>query len=207
MKFPRNRREAGLASTEWAGIGSGVVLIALAVTVLKGGVWEQSPIPGIDFSTSRMLINIGLILILFPLIRVFYIAPFKAAIESRNNDLERTFTEAEQLRASMEQLRKDYEQRLAATEASAREQIQAQIREAQVLRQTLMAEATQKADALLQQAHDQIEQEKSKAIVDIRSAVVDLTLSATEKIIGDNMDSARNRRLVEEFIAGVEVAR
>ena len=43
----------------------------------------------------------------------------------------------------------------------AREQIQAQIREAQTLRQTLMAEATQKADAMVEQARAQIEQEKA----------------------------------------------
>jgi hypothetical protein len=36
---------------------------------------------------------------------------------------------------------------------------------------------------------------------------VDLTLAAAERVIGENMTTERNRRLVEDFIEKVEVAR
>jgi F-type H+-transporting ATPase subunit b len=107
----------------------------------------------------------------------------------------------------MDQLKKDYEQRLAVTEASAKEQIQAQIREAQNLRQTLMTEATERADALLAQAQLEIEQEKTKALLEIRTSIVDLTLLATEKVIGESLNDARSKKLIEDFITQVEVAR
>jgi F-type H+-transporting ATPase subunit b len=195
----------------WTGAEIGKLVIGLAVIAagieLKGGFWDQPLIPGLDFAWQRSIVTIGVLIVLFPVVNNYFLVPLKEAIDTRNNELERTFTEAEELRTSMDQLRKDYEQRLAATEASAREQIQAQIREAQNLRQTLMTEATEKADALLEQARAQIEQEKAKAIVDIRTAVVDLTLTAAEKVIGANLDDKRNRQLVEDFISSVEVAR
>jgi F-type H+-transporting ATPase subunit b len=203
-KYDR-RRQGGWSSGELIKLVIGLAVIAFGAYI-HGGFWDQPLIPGLDFAWQRSIVTIGVLIVLFPVIRNYFIVPLQEAIDTRNSELERTFTEAEELRASMDQLRRDYEQRLAATEASAREQIQAQIREAQNLRQTLMAEATQKADALVAQAEAQIEQEKSRALLEIRTAVVDLTMAATEKVIGANLDEARNRKLIEEFIAGVEVA-
>jgi F-type H+-transporting ATPase subunit b len=188
------------------GVVVGLVLIVGMIGFGNTPILQQSPIPGIDFSLQRTLINLGLILLLLPVIEALYIKPLKAAIDDRNRELERTFADAEDLRTKMTELRRDYESRLAATEASAREQIQAQIKDAQALRQTLAAEATAKADALLEAAHAQIEQDKNRALLEIRSVVVDLTLTATEKLLGETMDTARNRKLVEDFITGVEVA-
>jgi len=106
----------------------------------------------------------------------------------------------------MKKLRTEYEARMVATEADARSQIQNQIKEAQNLRQQLMSEAAERADVLIRQAQLEIENEKAHAIATIRTHVVDLTLAAAEKVIGENMDSDKNRRLIAEFIDTVEVA-
>ena len=103
-------------------------------------------------------------------------------------------------------MKSDYETRLTETEAEARFQIQNQIKEAQNLRQQLVAEATERADAMVRQAQLEIDQEKAHAIATIRTHVVDLSLAAAEKVIGENMDNAKNRRLIAEFIDTVEVA-
>jgi F-type H+-transporting ATPase subunit b len=138
-------------------------------------------------------------------INALYVKPVKQAIDERNSELIKTFTEAEQLRAEMGKMRSDYEKRLAETEADARTQIQAQIKEAQQLRQSLMSEAAAKADELVKRATQEIEAERARVMTDLRLEVVNLTLSATEKLLGENMDSAKNRRLVEEYIDKIEV--
>ncbi len=162
---------------------------------------------GIPLDLGITIAVIGVFLILFPVINFFYVTPLQEAIGTRNNDLERTFSEAEDLRNEMQTMRTDYERRLAETEASAREQIQNQIKEAQNLRQSLMSEAADKADELVRKAQQEIEQERDRLINDIRVHVVDLTLQATEKVIGENMDSAKNRKLVADFIENLEVAK
>ncbi len=174
-------------------------------TNFKPAVLESLKQQGLPISPGETIATIGVLLILFPLVNEFFIKPLQQAIQERNSQLEKTFAEVEQLRDEMTKMKTDYESRLTATEANAREQIQNQIREAQVLRQTLTAEATQKADQLLEQARQQIEQEKQTAILQLRSVVVDLTLGATEKLIGENLDDARNRRLIESFMT-TEVA-
>ena len=148
---------------------------------------------------------IGMFLALFPLLNMFYFKPLGDAIHGRTANLEATFKEAEDLRAEMTTMRSEYEQRLVQTEASAREQIQAQIKEAQVLRDTLRSEAVQQAESLKKKAIEEIEQEKQNILTDLRFHVVNLTLTATEKLVGQSVDSETNRRLVEEFIDKVEV--
>ncbi|HZH97916.1 MAG TPA: hypothetical protein VEX38_03015, partial [Fimbriimonadaceae bacterium] len=87
----------------------------------------------------------------------------------------------------------------------AREQIQSEVRIAQELAQTLRAEAASQVEQLKQRAQQEIEQDKNRVMNELRLEVVNLTLSATERILGENMDTDKNRRLVQDFIDKVEV--
>ena len=156
--------------------------------------------PGITVAT------IGVLLITFPAIAAFYTKPLKASLDERNGNLESTFQEVESLRNEMTAMKSDYEKKLAASESDAREKINAQIKEAQALRQTLMAEAASKSDALIKQAQEEIAGEKSKALREIQVHVTDMALLAAEKVVGKNMDTDTNRKLVADFIKDLEVA-
>jgi F-type H+-transporting ATPase subunit b len=159
---------------------------------------------GLQLDFGMTIATIGIFLVLFPLIDSFFLVPLRDAIQDRNTNLERTFAEAEELRSEMSRMRSDYEKRLVETEAEARAHIQAQIREAQELRTTLMQEAASKTEALVSQAEADIAAERDRLISDLRGHVVDLALAAAEKVIGENMDSEKNRRMVDEFISRVE---
>lgn len=191
--------------------------IIIGLALMLGGTYVSVKVPipaleqfakqGVPIDLGQTIAAIGVLLFLFPVINTFFVGPLSTAINSRTTDLEKTFSEAEDLRSEMKQMKSDYEQRLAATEADAREKIQAQIKEAQQLRQTLMAESAEKADQYLKKAMEEIDQERNRLMTELRISVVDLTLKATEKVIGENLDSAKNRKLISEFIDQMEVAR
>jgi len=162
---------------------------------------------GIPIDLGSTIATVGVLLIVFPLIKMFFTDPLSQAIGERNENLEHTFAEAESLRAEMTKTRTEYEARLVAAEASAREHIEAQIKEAQKLRQTLMNEAATRADAMIEKAQQEIASEREKILTGLRNQVVELSLVAAERIIGENMDNDRNRKLVEEFVSGLEVTR
>lgn len=189
--------------------------IVIGAGLMVGGGWmsknvkidffKQLEEQGILLDPGKTLSIIGVMLILFPVVRSFFITPLNDAISTRNHELESTFGEAENLRSEMLTMKADYDKRLAATEANAREQIQAQIREAQTLRDQLKAEATSQAEEYKKRAMSEIDAEKQRVIGDLRLHVVNLTLQATEKVLGENMDNDRNRKLVEDFIDKMEV--
>ena len=203
MANQKSRLLRGSSTTSILGVVVGLVLIGIGVTVLKD--MEPELLQGIDLNVGKLVTMIGVVLVLLPVVSMLFVTPLRAAIDERNNELESTFTEADELRKRMETMRSEYEARLQQSEAQARDQIQASIREAQNLRTQLMAEATQRADEMLQRATQEIEGEKQKALAEIRLHVVDLTLLAAEKVLGENIDSDKNRRLVGEFIDKVEV--
>ena len=160
---------------------------------------------GIPLDPSMTIAVIGVFLILFKVVEFFFIVPLADAINERNRNLEQTFSEAEQLKSDMQKMRTDYEARLTKTEADARDRIQQEVKKAQDLRASITAEAGAKADEMIKKAQDEIGQEKAKALVEIRTHVVDLTLQASAKVVGENMDNARNRKLIEDFIQNLEV--
>lgn len=160
---------------------------------------------GLPLNPGITLATLGVLLIVMPVVKYFYTTPLKNAIDERNHNLEATFSEVESLRNEMTTMKSDYEKRLAATEADAREKINAQIKEAQTLRQSLMAEAASKSDALIKQAQEEIASEKAKVLGELRTHVTDLALTAAEKVVGANMDTATNRKLIADFVADLEV--
>ncbi len=192
------------------------VMAVIGAVLMVGGTYFSLKLPnplaklgemGIPIDLGSTIATVGVLLIVFPLIKMFFTDPLSQAIGERNENLEHTFAEAESLRAEMTKTRTEYEARLVAAEASAREHIEAQIKEAQKLRQTLMNEAATRADAMIEKAQQEIASEREKILTGLRNQVVELSLVAAERIIGENMDTDRNRKLVDEFVNGLEVTR
>jgi F-type H+-transporting ATPase subunit b len=184
---------------------AGFVMIVAGVFIKDQPWTTPAMFKDLGLDLGKTAINIGFFLLFIQVINIYFWKPLSEAMHDRESELEKTFTEAEDLRTRMDSMKAEYEQRLAATEAEARETIQTQIKEAQDLRQKLMSEAAEKADELVRKAEQEIDQERTRVLTELRIKAVDLTLAATEKLIGENMDSDKNRRLVTEFIDKVEV--
>ena len=60
-----------------------------------------------------------------------------------------------------------------------------------------------KADEMLEKAKTQINAEREAAINDIKAVAVEISLAAATKVIGKNLDSDDNRKLVDEALEGV----
>jgi F-type H+-transporting ATPase subunit b len=160
---------------------------------------------GLDLNLGKTLFMLGVLWIVFPAITTFYLKPLQDAIDERNNALESTFAEAEQLRTDMSKMKGDYERQLAETEAAARTQIQEEISKAQELRRNLEATAAAAAEEMKRKASAEIATERERVLTELRVKTVDLTLAATERLIGENMNDERNRKLIQEFIDKAEV--
>jgi F-type H+-transporting ATPase subunit b len=171
------------------------------VIKFQKGLAEQ----GIPLEPGKTVASIGVFLILFKVIESFFIVPLRDAINARNGELEATFSEVESLRSEMNTMKSDYEKRIVETEADARDKIQSQIKEAQDLRSTLVAEANAAKDSMMAKAQEELAAEKEKIMNSLRVEVVNMTLAATEKLVGKSVDSDTNRKLVADFIEKAEV--
>jgi F-type H+-transporting ATPase subunit b len=142
---------------------------------------------------------VGFVLLLV-LLKRFLWAPVTSYLEQRQMDIAQTYDKVEHTRQEMERLRSEYEQRLASIEAEARAQIQQAVKEAQEVREHILAEARQQAEKMIRDAEEAIRYEREKALAEMRTQVVDLTLLATSRILQESVADARHRKMVEDFI-------
>jgi F-type H+-transporting ATPase subunit b len=58
---------------------------------------------------------------------------------------------------------------------------------------------------MLERAKREIETEKERAIAQLRREAVDLAIAGASKVIEENLDSKKNRQLVESFLGSLTV--
>jgi F-type H+-transporting ATPase subunit b len=56
---------------------------------------------------------------------------------------------------------------------------------------------------MLERARREIETERDRAIAQLRKEAVDLALAGASKVIEQNLESQKNRQLVESYLASI----
>jgi F-type H+-transporting ATPase subunit b len=96
------------------------------------------------------------------------------------------------------------QQRIAGMMEDARQQAQQTLDQAlkagEHIRTEIEQEGRDRARQLIEQAQTRIQQEVAQARNELRREVADLAIMAAERVIGTSLDSATNRRLIDEFV-------
>ena len=126
-----------------------------------------------------------------------------AALDEREKRIGDAIAAAEQARQEAEEVLREHRQKLAAADEEAR-QVVAEAREAGAnLRQTIVSQAREEAERMLDQARTSIESEKRAAIAELRRETASLAVQAAGALIDANLDDEKNRGLVDDFIARI----
>jgi F-type H+-transporting ATPase subunit b len=129
--------------------------------------------------------------------------PLLNILDERRAEIRDTYDQLDKDRAEMARIRQEYEERLAGIEAEARNRIQEAIKEAQVLRDGLIADARKQAETIVQRGRTETERERQKAFLEMRQQVATLAVLAAGKVIGESLDAQRHSKLVDDFISTV----
>jgi F-type H+-transporting ATPase subunit b len=136
----------------------------------------------------------------------FAFKPVAKMLGDRQARIEQGLNDAEQARKDRESAEQE---RLAALAEARRESNEILARAQKIAQETRDADiaATRtELERLRSKATEEIEGEKQKALQELRSEVADLALAAAGKVVGESMTDARQRKLVEEFLASTPVA-
>lgn len=97
----------------------------------------------------------------------------------------------------------DYEKRLAEADEEARKRIDEAVARAEESAQGIRDAAEGEAQQIRQRAMQDMEAERNRILADMRGQVAALAMAAANKLVGEAMDEARQRRLVNDFFAKV----
>jgi F-type H+-transporting ATPase subunit b len=167
--------------------------------------------PAVEAKTNNFLVPNGTFIfewIVFILLLVFLarkiIPVIVRAIDQRQETIRKQFDEAEAARQRLEKAEQDYAEALAETRREAsRLREQAQAERAEIVDEA-RSEAQRRVDEMLETASERVATERQQAILALRNEIGELAMTLSERIVHDSLRrDARQRKLVEDFIAGV----
>jgi F-type H+-transporting ATPase subunit b len=142
--------------------------------------------------------------ITFFALRKYAFGPIQKTIDTRRDRIREAVEEADNARNEAREL---LEQNKAIL-AQARNESAEILAEARKVAESQAARAKEEAEAerqrRLEETRKQIDAETARAIDQIRSEVADLTVEATQRVVGKVLDSEDQRRLIEEAIDGLD---
>jgi F-type H+-transporting ATPase subunit b len=156
-----------------------------------------------DINPGLIVWTIITFLIVLAILRWTAWKPLLAALTSREEKVRSSLEQAEKARQDAQRLLDENQRQLARAE----EQSQRIIREGREMGEKLKVEIVEKADAssrhMIEQAKDEISREKEKALTQLRSEVADLAIAATGKLLDANLDTPKQRQLLDAAIREV----
>ena len=143
-------------------------------------------------------------LVLLALLAKFAWTPLLDALESRQASIRKSLDDAAQARQDLERLRQDSQQIIREARIEAESIITKSRGDAERLRAEMKEKARAEADAVVRNAERQIQLETTRALQQIRTEAVDLSVMIASKIIQRNLSKEDNERLIEEALKQVQ---
>lgn len=157
----------------------------------------------LDLNPGLIIWTIVTFLVAMLILRRYAWKPLLGALAAREEKIRSQLEQAEHAQAEAQRLLEEHRQALAAAE----EQSQRIIREGRSLADQMKADILEKANTsartMIDQAKGEIQREKDSALEHLRAEVADLAILAAGKILDANLDTPKQRKLVDAVIQDI----
>lgn len=169
----------------------------------EGGGFNPLDLSGIG-GTFWTLVIFGIALV--PIWKLV-MGPITRALEERDEKAAAGLAAAQKASEEAQSARAAVEAQLRQAQLEAAKIVDAARGRAEVVERELKETAGREAQALLTRAKSEIQAEQAKALSAIRTQVVEVSMQAAGKVLGRSVNSADDRRIVEELVSGVSKER
>ena len=172
----------------------------LAVMLQESG---GETFPLFSLNTGVMIWTIIIFLGLVLVLGKWAWKPILGALEARERRIQEILDAAARDREEAEKALEEHRRQLAEGRQQA-QQILAEGRQAaERVKQDMLEAARKQREEELARAQDEIRREKDAAVDQLRREAVDLSLAAASKLLERRLDSAEDRRIVQEYLAAL----
>lgn len=179
--------------------------LALAPAVARAAETGEKP-NLLSPSGGLMFWTLLIFIVLMWVLSRFAFKPLLAAVEAREAALEEAITRAQQDRDAAAKLMAEQQAALDSARSEAQKVIADGRATAEKLRVSMLEDTKAQQAEMLERARRELENEKTRAIAEMRREAIDLALAGAGKVIGKNLDDTSNRKLVEDFLASIPKA-
>ena len=159
-----------------------------------------------DFFSIDLFTILGTILntlILFLVLKHFLFDKVNAVLESRKNEVTKTYEDADKALTNAKQLESEYTEKLSAAKEESAEIVKNATKKAQARSEEIISEARDEAKGLLDKAEADIEKEKKRAVNQIKDEISDIAMSIASSVVSKELDAKTHEKLIESFISEI----
>ena len=157
----------------------------------------------ISVNIRQILISLINLLIMFRILKKFLFKPVKKVVDARTEQVKSIYTDAEQSRNDANQMKNEYEQRLASARQEADSMIKTATQTAQKKGDQIVFEAKAQASHVKQKAEEEIAQQKKKMLQDVREEISELAVDIASKVVEREISPKDYDGFVDDFIRNV----
>ncbi len=158
----------------------------------------------LDFQFWSIFEAVVNLVILFILLRIFLFKPLNKMKADRTRTIQDNLDSAEKAKEEAEELRQQYEDSISEAKEKANQIIMKAHEDAESERAAIIKKSQEEAEKIVSEADRTIENERKRVLRQAQSQIADLAIEAASKIIGENVDDEKNRRLVDKFLSEEE---
>ena len=156
--------------------------------------------PGLIFWTLVTFFLVALLL------RRVAWGPILKVVDEREKSIAASIESAKRERAEAERLLAEQKEAIQKARGEASEMMRKNAEDVEKLRVDLVARARAEAEAQKTEALRDIQNEKVKAVNEVKGLAADLAIQIAEKLLGERLDPAKQKELATQYLAEVSRA-
>ena len=130
--------------------------------------------------------------------------PILRMLDERSARIKKGLEDAETASKRAAEMEQEFEQRMVEARKEGREVIAQATRMSEKAGQEILGKAREESRAQIEKAKGEIARERDQAMAELRQQVADLSLTISEKVIGEVLDEKTQRKLIADFMEQTE---
>lgn len=161
----------------------------------------------LGINLGYLLVQIFNFAILFVVLRAWVFKPLISLLQERRERIAQGLEDARIAEEARQNAEEDAEKILAEAQQKANQRVREATERAEEAAREVRAEADDQAREILEAARREAEQIRRDALGELRGQMAAMVMAAAQKVIGDGLDDAQQRRLIDEFFSGMRSGR
>jgi len=153
-----------------------------------------------DINLGLSIWTIVVFVLLLVILRKFAWGPILGAVQDREDHVRSTLESAASEREESTELLEQYRKQMLEARREAQDLIAKAKEMGVTVRKEIEEKARQEAKVIMDKALESIEKEKEAALDELRQGSVDIALAAAGKLIGEELNQDKDRKLAVDFV-------
>ena len=149
---------------------------------------------------ATVIVQIINFLIMVVILAIVAYKPLLKIMHERESKIANDIANAEAERLQAVALRGEYQKQLNQAKLQAQHILERAIHQAEEAKEQILADTKAENAKVLSNLQDEIARESAKALVAVRTEVISIALQCAEKVVGREVQSADNERLITDYL-------